>query len=217
MNLGERTFKRNDYKVTSPFGPRVHPVTKAKSFHSGLDYGTGLAKWSVYAIEQGKVLASNYDLTNGHYIWVEYPRIDLKIFYCHLDRRFVNKGAIVDDTTIIGLVGRSGRATGIHLHMGVKRISTNAYFNHAEYDYQPKGTSQYIYLSRLVPSWRVYPLNKDCKVGNEIGKLAPMRFGGLRFEILDTLPNDVYVINSATFGKVKLWAGKGSLHTIKGE
>jgi hypothetical protein len=44
-----------------------------------------------------------------------------------------------------------------------------------------------------------------------------MRFGGLRFEILDTLPNDVYVINSATFGKVKLWAGKGSLHTIKGE
>lgn len=78
-----------------------------------------------------------------------------------------------------------------------------------------KPTKQYLKLSRFVPSWRVYPLNKPVVSGNEVGKLAPMRFGGLTYEILEELPNSVYVINTTTFGKVKIWAGKGTLHSIE--
>lgn len=74
---------------------------------------------------------------------------------------------------------------------------------------------KFIYLSKLVTSWRVYPLDKPARAGNEVGKLAPKRFGGLKYEILEELPNSVYVIKTQTFGKVKIWAGKGSLHTIK--
>lgn len=80
---------------------------------------------------------------------------------------------------------------------------------------QPKPLKKYLKLSRLVPSWRVYPLDKPAVSGNEVGKLAPMRFGGLTYEILEELPNSVYVINTATFGKVKIWAGKGTLHSIE--
>lgn len=78
-------------------------------------------------------------------------------------------------------------------------------------------TKRYLYLSKLVPSWRVYPLHKDAKVGNEIGKLAPMKFGGLKYEILDDLGNSVYVIKTQTYGKVKIYAGKNTLSTIKEE
>lgn len=134
MNLATRTFRREDWKTTSPFGSRIHPVTKAKSFHYGIDYGTHLENWNIYALENGKVIASNQDSTNGNYIWVEYPRLKLKIFYCHLAVRNVIKGQSVDENTILGKVGKSGRASGIHLHMGVKL--NGKYFDHAFYDYQ---------------------------------------------------------------------------------
>jgi len=100
----------------------------------------------------------------------------------------------------------------------VNGIYGNVDMNHCYKNYiDVKPTKKYIYLSRFVPSWRVYPMNKPCRVGNEVGKLAPLRFGGLKYEILETLPNSVYVIETATYGKVKLWAGKGTLHTIKEE
>jgi murein DD-endopeptidase MepM/ murein hydrolase activator NlpD len=137
MKLAERTFKRNDYRITSPFGNRIHPVTKVRSFHYGVDYGTRLEKWDIYPIELGKVLASNQDASNGHYVWIEYPRLNLKAFYCHLDVRYVRKGQIVDENTVVGKVGTTGTSTGIHLHMGVKHISTNTYFDHEIYEYEP--------------------------------------------------------------------------------
>jgi murein DD-endopeptidase MepM/ murein hydrolase activator NlpD len=134
MKLAERTFKRSDYKVTSPYGWRVHPTTKKQSFHYGEDYGTHLEHWDIFALEQGKVIASNQDATNGHYIWVEYPRLKLKIFYCHLAYRNVFKGESVNENTVIAKVGKSGRASGIHLHMGVKL--NGKYFDHSQYDYR---------------------------------------------------------------------------------
>lgn len=119
--------------MTSPFGDRVHPVTGARDFHRGIDYGTRLQNWEVFALENGRVRASNQDRTNGHFIWVEYPRLGLRIFYCHLSVRNVVTGQWVDENTVLGRVGRSGRASGIHLHMGVQR--NGRYFNHADFVY----------------------------------------------------------------------------------
>ncbi len=137
VKLTDKTFERNDSKITSKFGWRKDPFTGVESFHQGVDYGTQLQNWLIYGIEEGTVLASNSDATNGHYIWVAYPRINLKIFYCHLDRRFVTKGEKVNGKTMLGMVGTSGRSTNIHLHMGVKHISTDKYFDHETYDYKP--------------------------------------------------------------------------------
>jgi GH25 family lysozyme M1 (1,4-beta-N-acetylmuramidase) len=107
----------------------------------------------------------------------------------------------------------------------VKGISGNVDMNWAYKPYhelpiekpievKPIPTKKYLNLSKLVTSWNVYPLNKDARVGNQIGKLAPKRFGGLKYEILEVLPNNVYVIETKSFGKVKIWAGKGALYTI---
>lgn len=164
MKLAERTFKRNDYKVTSKFGNRTHPVTgEVQSFHSGEDYGTQLQNWNVYAIEDGKVLASNSDATNGNYIWVSYPRLGKKAFYCHLHERFVSKGDTVNNDTVIGLVGNTGRSTAIHLHFGWKDLKTDKYEDPNKYNYIPLDI-----VVEVKPIEVVKPQVTELKVGDKI-------------------------------------------------
>ena len=55
MKLASRTFKRNDWYITSPYGQRINPVTHKKGFHYGCDYGTNRKNWPQYALEDGVV------------------------------------------------------------------------------------------------------------------------------------------------------------------
>lgn len=143
MKIATRILKRDDWKITSKYGYRIHPTTKLPSFHSGIDFGTQLQNWNVYGLENGKVIASGYDDRNGNYIWIEYPRVDLKLFHCHLLNRQVSKGDLVNENTVIGQVGKTGGLINgiqykldIHLHLGVKHISDDKYFDFENYDYQ---------------------------------------------------------------------------------
>lgn len=73
---------------------------------------------------------------------------------------------------------------------------------------QPK--KRYVVLPATDPTWRVYPLNKTCRAGNEVGKLAPQRFGGLEYEILVDRGHVygehwVFEIQTQSFGRVKLY------------
>lgn len=139
MKLATRIFKREDWKFTSPFGDRIHPVTKVKSFHSGTDYGSHGEKWKQYALEEGIVLAAGVD-SGGYgalFAWVSYPRLGIKCLHYHLDAVFVKKGQKVTTDTCIGTTGTSGRSTGIHLHLGVKHLNDNKYFDPESFDYQP--------------------------------------------------------------------------------
>lgn len=143
MKIATRITKRNDWKITSKYGYRIHPTTKLPSFHSGIDFSTKLENWNIYGLEEGIVTASSYDDRNGNYIWIEYPKSDLKLFHCHLLNRQVKKGDVVNENTIIGQVGKTGGLIngvqyklGIHLHLGVKRISTDKYFDFENYEYE---------------------------------------------------------------------------------
>jgi len=122
MKLAERIFKRIDYRRTSPYGWRTHPVTGVRKFHQGEDYGTQLEKWPQYALESGKVVSCGKDWAGmgAIFAWVEYPRLKTRLLHYHLDELKVSRGQVVNENTIIGTTGRSGRATGIHLHLGVK-------------------------------------------------------------------------------------------------
>lgn len=81
----------------------------------------------------------------------------------------------------------------------------------------PSGKKKYLYLSMTVSSWRVYPISKSAKVGHELGSLAPRKFGGLKYEILEELGGYLYVINTATWGNVKIYAGPGTASRITEE
>ena len=130
--------------MTSPYGWRIHPVHKEKIFHSGVDYApygnTEVEKrWKQYALEDGIVLGAGKDTKNGNAIfaWVEYKRLGIKVLHYHLHEVYVKKGQKVNQDTIIGLTGTTGYSTGIHLHLGVKYLSNNQYFDPESFYYRP--------------------------------------------------------------------------------
>ena len=139
MKLANRTFKRDDYVITSPFGKRASINTKAgatANFHCGTDYGTHGEKWPQYALENGVVSYVGQDSAGANMVWVNYPRLNIRLFYAHLDSISVQNGQSVDNNTIIGYTGMTGKATGIHLHLGLKNINGSTWLNPEEYDYQ---------------------------------------------------------------------------------
>lgn len=142
MKLASKIFRREGYYVTSPFGWRIHPVTKKRTFHSGTDYGTNCQKWAQYAIEDGYIYTTGQDSTSGKYIWVRYPRINRSLLHCHLDSIEVKKGDKVTEGTLLGYTGSTGRATGVHLHLGMTEIGKSTWLDPDKYDYEPASSGE---------------------------------------------------------------------------
>ena len=144
MKLAKRIFRDGEYYITSKFGKRDVINTSAgttSSFHSGVDYGTNNQKWNQYALEDGKVISCGTDTAANGYakcVWVEYPRLGIKLLHYHLDEIKVKKGQKVTFKTVLGTTGKSGKATGIHLHLGMKYLNNNEYVDPEKYDYKRK-------------------------------------------------------------------------------
>lgn len=127
-------FKGKEHKLTSPYGKRETINTKGgktASFHSGCDYGTYFRKLPQYAIAEGEIISCGKDSANANtlYIWVKYPSLGVKMLHYHLDRICVKKGQRVTADTLLGYTGKTGKATGIHLHLGLKRLSGGDYID----------------------------------------------------------------------------------------
>lgn len=98
---------------------RMHPVKKRRILHSGVDiavpYGT-----PVYASGSGKVTQARYSSSYGWYIEIRH-RGGFSTLYAHLSRLYVKKGTYVRMGWHIGGVGRTGVATGYHLHFELRK------------------------------------------------------------------------------------------------
>lgn len=104
--------------VTSAFGQRIHPVTRKRSFHYGVDYRGAIGD-PVYAVSTGVVTATGYDKISGNKITIQHPDRTQTVYY-HLNKIRVKKGQKVTARQLIGDIGRTGRVTGPHLHFGVR-------------------------------------------------------------------------------------------------
>lgn len=127
-------FHNQPHKLSSPYGYRnIIKTSKGdtSSFHSGADYSTYNKKIAQYAIEDGVVLSCGIDYAFGKakYVWVKYPRLGVKMLHYHLDSIKVNTGQKVNESTVLGYTGKSGKATGIHLHLGIKALSGGGYID----------------------------------------------------------------------------------------
>lgn len=132
--VSETIFHGAEHKLSSPFGARAVINTSAgqtSSFHNGCDYSTGGKKLPQYAIEDGTVLSCGTDVAYGGalYVWVSYPSLGVKMLHYHLDSISVKKGQAVNKNTVLGKTGKTGKATGIHLHLGIKRLSGGDYID----------------------------------------------------------------------------------------
>lgn len=142
-------FHNKKHYVTSSFGKRSVIQTKngkTNTYHSGTDYGTNGMKIPQYAIEDGEVMTAKKASDGALYVWVKYPRLGIKMLHYHLDSISVEAGQKVNANTVLGYTGKTGKATGIHLHLGVKRLSGGGYIDPEkwaknEYTAPPKKTT----------------------------------------------------------------------------
>ena len=107
--------------VTSPFGYRRDPFTKRKALHNGLDLKANYEP--AYAMMQGEVIKVGRDKRSGLYVTLRHG--DFTISYCHLSQSLVTKGTHVYPGTVIAMTGNSGRSTGPHLHLTLKKDGKN--------------------------------------------------------------------------------------------
>lgn len=129
-------FHNEKHYITSKFGKRsVIQTTNGKtaSFHNGTDYGTNGKKIPQYAIEDGEVLTATKASDGALYVWVKYPRLGVKMLHYHLDSIKVKAGQKVNKNTILGYTGTTGKSTGVHLHLGMKRLSGGDYIDPEEW------------------------------------------------------------------------------------
>lgn len=169
MKLATRIFNRercanangnpNDYYITSKFGKRVDPITGKTTYHNGVDYGTHGNKWAQYALEEGIVENVFQDQYGAKDIWVSYPRLGYRCLHGHLDKFNVKKGEKVTHKTILGYTGKSGKATGIHLHLGVKYINKSEWVDPESIDYQEKPSTKYPFKGILKKGSYLYNEN----------------------------------------------------------
>lgn len=129
-------FKNAKHTITSKYGKRNVIQTSAgatSSFHKGTDYGTYGKKLPQYAIENGTIYSCGTDTDGAKYVTIKYPRINKRFLHWHLDSVKVKKGQSVAKGTLLGYTGKTGKATGIHLHLGIIDLKTNDYIDPEAY------------------------------------------------------------------------------------
>jgi murein DD-endopeptidase MepM/ murein hydrolase activator NlpD len=124
--------KGKDWKITSPFGIRIHPIEKTRKNHNGNDIWGPKAKIWVEAWHDGRVIAAgtsklkNPDGSLGGVGW--YVDIRSKINgewfvarYAHMveNSLLVTKGQKVTAGTKLGIMGNTGASAGRHLHFEI--------------------------------------------------------------------------------------------------
>ena len=165
------------------FHNKYHYITqKYSNKHRGTDYGTLRKKLSLYPIEDGKVTYVGKDSHGAKIVKVYYPRINKTFIYGHLDRIDVKKNQLVNSNTILGTTGKTGLATGIHLHLEVYDNKTKKYIDPEKYskDYDSKnyyvvkkGDNLTKIAKKYNTTWQdIYNKNKDI-IGNNPNLIYP--------------------------------------------
>jgi len=99
-----------------------------KAFHPGIDLD-GITGDEVYSIKPGRVEAISHSrYPYGNAIIINHTG-SLTSLYAHLSKISVAEGQEVDFDTAIGEVGATGRASGDHLHLEIRKngIPINPY------------------------------------------------------------------------------------------
>lgn len=109
---------RGRLMVTSKYGYRIHPITRRRQFHSGIDLRAKTGT-RIYAAKSGKVIFVGRYGGYGRLVIIKHDD-GYTTRYGHLSRIKVNNGQKVNTNTVIGLSGNTGRSTGPHLHFEVR-------------------------------------------------------------------------------------------------
>lgn len=105
------------FSVTSHYGYRADPFSGNSTFHRGIDLKTDRSK--VYSMLHGKVIQTGKDPLLGNYVKVQHGKYES--VYGHLSRISVVPEELVLPGSVLGISGSTGKATGDHLHLTIKK------------------------------------------------------------------------------------------------
>lgn len=208
--------------------------TKERPSHNGVDFAqTGTVE--IKAVANGRVMRSYLSKSYGEVIFIlhniggqEYETV-----YAHMrsgSRRF-NEGQNVNQGDVIGIMGNTGDSSGQHLHFELHKgrwniNKTNA-VNPIPFIEQPapqpqpapvQPSTRFIHLPANAATWTVYKLDRPpvkSNPANIAGTLKPAKFGGLKYQILEDLGGWVFVIQTANFGRVKIYGHPSTGAVVK--
>lgn len=112
-------------RISSPFGPRTHPITGVVGkMHNGVDFAVPVGT-SVHAASGGIVIMAEWYSGYGYTVIVDHGG-GLWTLYGHLrEGGFkVSKGDTVSKGDVIAESGNTGNSTGPHLHFEVRDNGT---------------------------------------------------------------------------------------------
>jgi len=119
-DLADNRIQHTDYiwplnrvEVSSPYGRRRGRM------HAGIDLRAPRGT-PIYASASGKVVFSGYNRGYGHLIVIDHGQ-GIETAYAHNNRNIAKKGQRVKQGQVVATVGRSGNATGYHVHFEFRR------------------------------------------------------------------------------------------------
>ena len=104
-------------RISGRFGARRFFNGEPRAPHSGLDIAAPLGT-PVKAMDKGVVIDVGDYFFNGNTVFIDHGN-GLISMSCHLDHYTVQTGEQIKQGQVIGLVGKTGRASGPHLHLSV--------------------------------------------------------------------------------------------------
>lgn len=109
-----------DFRITCEYGRKG---TAWKSgVHQGIDL-VGVTNKKVYSICNGVIERAGYDKGGfGNYVRIKEDGTEKRIYLAHLDKIYVKVGQKVTYTTVVGLMGATGNATGPHTHVEIREF-----------------------------------------------------------------------------------------------
>lgn len=112
---------KDDYPITSKFGYRIHPISKTRKLHAGMDIGAPKGT-DVIAAGSGVVITAKYWGGYGNAVMIDHLN-GFWTLYAHLSKITVKEDQQVEIGQKIGEVGSTGQSTGPHLHFEVRKDS----------------------------------------------------------------------------------------------
>ena len=102
----------NNYVISSPFGWRWGKL------HEGLDISGPGNGSPIYAANNGVVEIAEWNDYNGYYIYINHNNGYYSV-YGHMSSLNVSPGQVVEAGQVIGGMGETGFAFGVHLHFSI--------------------------------------------------------------------------------------------------
>jgi murein DD-endopeptidase MepM/ murein hydrolase activator NlpD len=114
------SIKPTNGYISSPYTMRNDPFTGKWTMHWGIDIVTAEGN-PVVATADGLVIRTGKDKISGNYVKISHKITGYVTVYCHLSKILVRSGTKVKRGETIGLVGKTGKALGAHVHYEVHK------------------------------------------------------------------------------------------------